>query len=108
MTQKTLQPSRIQHRRVKVSLPLLEIKLSLQPVTVLTRSSRVLCKQRIIDVGIRDGLQQVLVGQSGRKQLIYNILTEHTTVKNYLYLGMTFWGVLKTLSLVWEVSNPLG
>jgi len=106
---KTLQPPQIQHRREAVSLPLLEIKPSLQPVTVLTRSSSVSCKQqRIMDGDITDGLWQVLVGDSRRKQPIYNILTVQTTVKNYLYLGMTFWGVLKTLSLVWEVSNPLG
>lgn len=101
---KTLQLPHIQHRRELVSLPLLEIKSSLQPVTVLTRSSSVLCKQQ----RIMDGEIRVLVGDSRRKQPIYNILTLQTTVKNYLYLGMTFWGVLKTLSLVWEVSNPLG
>ena len=101
---KTLQLTHIQHRRELVSLPLLEIKSSLQPVTVLTRSSSVLCKQQ----RIMDGEIRVLVGDSRRKQPIYNILTLQTTVKNYLYLGMTFWGVLKTLSLVWEVSNPLG
>jgi len=57
MIQKPCSHPQIQHRREEVSLPLLEIKSSLQPVTVLTRSSSVSCKQqRIMDGEITDGL----------------------------------------------------